>query len=332
MNEPPVPTDLPAAPGAGAGGHLRVLVVDDEADARGFLRLELEQAGFAVRTAASGEEALATIMADRPDVVLLDVRMPGIDGFQTCEVLRRQDLELPVIFMTGLGETEHILKGFQAGGTDYVTKPVTAAVVVARILAHGRTARMMRATREAIDSSDQLMLAFDSDSRVLWVNEALEKMARGLGTQDPVLAQMPLPPWLTPLEELWRDGGMVSFQAGPMSLLAQRLDEPNAAVCVARLEPVVDARARPRPVVRMTARESEVLLWVTRGKTNRDIAEIIGVSPRTVNKHLEHIFEKLGVETRTAAAAIGSKMDLGDSPSSPSVPTSPGDARRPHRS
>ena len=54
----------------------------------------------------------------------------------------------------------------------------------------------------------------------------------------------------------------------------------------------------------MTARESEVLLWVTRGKTNRDIAEIIGVSPRTVNKHLEHVFEKLNVETRTAAAAI----------------------------
>ncbi len=60
----------------------------------------------------------------------------------------------------------------------------------------------------------------------------------------------------------------------------------------------------------LTAREGEVLLWVSRGKTNRDIADILGMSPRTVNKHLEHIFEKLGVETRTAAAAAARNLQL----------------------
>ena len=64
--------------------------------------------------------------------------------------------------------------------------------------------------------------------------------------------------------------------------------------------------------VRLTARESEVLLWVARGKTNRDIADILGMSPRTVNKHLEHIFEKLGVETRTAAAAAARRLRIDD--------------------
>jgi DNA-binding CsgD family transcriptional regulator len=62
---------------------------------------------------------------------------------------------------------------------------------------------------------------------------------------------------------------------------------------------------------RLTARETEVLLWVARGKTNRDIAEILGMSPRTVNKHLEQVFEKLGVETRTAAAAAAQRLQLG---------------------
>jgi len=58
----------------------------------------------------------------------------------------------------------------------------------------------------------------------------------------------------------------------------------------------------------LTHRESEVLSWVAKGKTNRDIADILGMSPRTVNKHLEHIFDKLGVETRSAAAAIGARF------------------------
>jgi DNA-binding CsgD family transcriptional regulator len=71
------------------------------------------------------------------------------------------------------------------------------------------------------------------------------------------------------------------------------------------------APAAPPAASRLTARETEVLLWVARGKTNRDIAEILGMSPRTVNKHLEHVFEKLGVETRTAAAAAAQRLQLG---------------------
>ncbi|HYF57970.1 MAG TPA: helix-turn-helix transcriptional regulator, partial [Burkholderiaceae bacterium] len=71
-----------------------------------------------------------------------------------------------------------------------------------------------------------------------------------------------------------------------------------------------DASSAWRPPA-LTGRETEVLLWVARGKTNRDIAEILGMSPRTVNKHLEHVFEKLGVETRTAAAAAAARLRIG---------------------
>ena len=90
--------------------------------------------------------------------------------------------------------------------------------------------------------------------------------------------------------------------------------EPNGTLVVAALAP--DGREMPGAdaLPRLTARESEVLLWVARGKTNRDIADILGMSPRTVNKHLEHIFEKLGVETRTAAAAAARRFRLDGAP------------------
>lgn len=291
---------------------MRVLLVDDSPDAQGFLRHELEQAGISVVTATSGEQALALLPAKAVDAVLLDVLMPGgIDGFETCVRLRRHDRSLPVIFMTGLGETEHIVKGFQAGGNDYVTKPVTAAEVVARLGAHTRTARLVRATRDAIDAADQAMLAIDSQGLLLWANARTRDLLAAHGLQAAIAELHPLPPPLAPLLALRTDEDPVQLSLGGAPLRASRLDEPNPSVCVIRVEPAGGA-APARPIHTMTARESEVLLWVTRGKTNRDIAEIIGISPRTVNKHLEHIFEKLGVETRTAAAAVASKLDLGN--------------------
>ncbi|MFT4099986.1 MAG: response regulator [Burkholderiaceae bacterium] len=293
---------------------MTVLIVDDHADSRAFLQHELERAGFIVRTAGSGEQALAAIASARPDAVLLDVVMPGIDGFETCVRIRRRDRDLPILFMTGLGETEHILEGFRSGGNDYVPKPVRASELAARLGAHTRTARLVRATRDAIDSSEQMMLAIDARGVLLWANTRMIGLADGLGPGYALAELGPLPSWLSPIEALLQDPSMLSIKAGPMTLHAQRLDEPNPSVCVVRLDAApheADGVRPPRPIDRMTARESEVLLWVTRGKTNRDIAEIIGISPRTVNKHLEHIFEKLGVETRTAAAAIASKMDLG---------------------
>jgi len=79
-------------------------------------------------------------------------------------------------------------------------------------------------------------------------------------------------------------------------------------VLLRRVALALDPAQRRLSVAALTPRETEVLSWLAKGKTNRDIADILGMSPRTVNKHLEHIFEKLGVETRTAAAAIASSL------------------------
>src|SRR5262245_44603711 len=102
-----------------------VLVIDDSPDSLRFLTDALDSAGMTVLVATDGEEALARVNEVRPDVVLLDALMPGLDGFETCRRMKADPRfrDLPVIFMTALSETEHVVEGLAAGGVDYVTKP-----------------------------------------------------------------------------------------------------------------------------------------------------------------------------------------------------------------
>ncbi len=191
------------------------LIVDDVPENLALLSDALSEAGYTVLVATDGLSALDLLQRVTPDIILLDAVMPGIDGFETCRRIKeRGELRhVPVMFMTGLTETEHVVQGFDAGGLDYVTKPIAPAEVLARAASHIRNARL--------------------------------------------LAQV------------------------------------TSAGYVASIEQY-----------QLTPRETDVLAWVAKGKTNRDIGEILGMSPRTVNKHLEHIYVKLGVETRSAAAAL----------------------------
>jgi DNA-binding NarL/FixJ family response regulator len=290
--------------------RIEVLVVDDQADALRLLEIELTAAGLRVRTADSGEAALAAIKSLRPDAVLLDVKMGGMDGFETCQCIREIDEDLPIVFTTGLGETEHIVRGFEVGGTDYVTKPVSAAEVVARLMTHTRISRMVRATREAVDALELPMLAVGS-GRLLWLNQSARSLLqRVLPPHEPLNEDSELPVSLKPIAAAGALPCVLSWPA--LTLRADAVSEADAAVTVVSLVVVHEGPAQPAwATPRLTSRETEVLLWVARGKTNRDIADILGMSPRTVNKHLEHVFEKLGVETRTAAAAAAQRLQIG---------------------
>ena len=295
--------------------RLEVLVVDDQPDALRLLERELTDAGLAVRTANSGEAAVLAVRERCPDAVLLDVQMGGINGFQTCEQLRQMHEDLPIIFTTGLDESDDIVRGFEVGGTDYVTKPVSAPVVVARLMAHTRVWRMMRATREAVQALEVPMLAADA-GRLLWLNRAarvlLQECLPGITLAD----DSPLPAALQGIVQDGVEGEAMRIELGGTALQVNPVSEAGAnlrVVSLTRLERAaqVGSAAPQAASTKLTARETEVLLWVARGKTNRDIAEILGMSPRTVNKHLEHVFEKLGVETRTAAAAAAQRLQLG---------------------
>lgn len=276
-----------------------ILLVDDTPSSLGHLYQSLENAGYSVVVALDGKSALERLELVLVDAVLLDAVMPGLSGFETCQRIKANPnlAHLPVIFMTGLAETENIVNAFDSGGVDYVVKPVRVEEVLARLQTHIRNARVARLAREAVDVAGFGVVLIDSQGRVAWQSP----QARALLGEDEkdidfltLLSSTEIAPSLPGRGDISiRNLGQVGLGETMLLLAQNNLRNGDTA----RL---LDAA--------LTQRESEVLSWVAKGKTNRDIAEILGMSPRTVNKHLEHIFDKLGVETRSAAAAIGARF------------------------
>jgi len=289
-----------------------ILIIDDQPAMLNLLIEAFEPAGFNVLVALQGEMALTLLNQITPDVILLDARMPGIDGFETCRRLKlRPAFALtPVIFMTGLSETESIVQGLQAGGVDYVTKPVAPNEVIARVKVHLANAQITRSAQHAMDASGRYLLATNDEGQVRWCTA---QAARLLGDITPAT---PLPPnviaWLKARVNGTKDNVPETIIIGVGALGQERRIEISLIGALAPDEYLLRLVAlnqdqdldRLHARVKLTRREAEVLLWLARGKSNRDIGQILDVSHRTVNKHLEQIYPKLGVEGRTAAVAL----------------------------
>ena len=119
----------------------RVLVVDDEPNIRELVQVALKFHGCAVTTGATGGDALRLAESDRPDLIVLDVMLPDIDGFEVCRRLRASDNEVPIIFLTARDTTSESITGLTLGGDDYITKPVSVEALAARVRAVLRRAR-----------------------------------------------------------------------------------------------------------------------------------------------------------------------------------------------
>jgi len=137
-----------------------ILIVDDNATNLKVISDYLKNFGFGIMVARSGEIALKRVQYALPDIILLDIMMPGIDGFETCERLKANvhTKDIPVIFMTALSETEDKIKGFQAGAVDYVTKPLQYSEVLARVNTH---LKIRELTRSLQDQNEQLQRLTD---------------------------------------------------------------------------------------------------------------------------------------------------------------------------
>ena len=286
-----------------------ILVVDDTPETLGFLTDTLDDAGFTVLIATDGESALALVDQITPDLVLMDALMPGMDGFETCRRLKNEKLlsHVPVVFMTGLSETEHVVQGLAAGGVDYVTKPIIVEELLARIRVHLTNARIAHGTRVALDATGRFLLATDQTGRLLWCTpKAKQLLAELFPTTLNPGASLP-PAILEQLKQLRQPAAKASarLEVGQRRVELSFLSSIGPDELLFRLAEVTAGGDEQllQQTLQLTSREAEVLLWISRGKSNREIGEILNISPRTVNKHLEQVFVKLGVENRASAAA-----------------------------
>ncbi|MGH8780251.1 response regulator [Paraburkholderia sp.] len=311
-------------------GKPTVLIVDDVPDNLALLSDTLQASGYAVLVALDGQAALQCLARITPDVVLLDALMPGMDGFETCRHIKAdpRNRHLPVIFMTALTDSEHVVQGFRVGGIDYVTKPVKPSEVTARIAAHVRRSQQHRQADMVLQIGMRAALVAAADGEIRWQSDlARRRIARyALDAQsgeipadidDPVAVAAGsgyLPPMLAQWLARWIAAGadpQAAFETTVAGVrrVARVLGPATQDDWLIVLEEFDDVEQSAALAAQfgLTAREAEVLLWLSRGKTNRDIGEIVGMAPRTVNKHLEHLFVKLHVETRAAAAAIAAR-------------------------
>jgi DNA-binding response OmpR family regulator len=286
-----------------------ILLIDDSSDELTMLADAMDSAGYAALKAECGEKGLDLARRQTPQLIVLDAVMPGLDGFETCRQLKadRDCAHIPVMFMTGLTETRHVLSALQAGGVDYVTKPVIITELLARMRVHIANSRMAMGARIGLDASGRHLLAVDRDGQILWLTpQAHAVLSAGFPgyDRDSSMRESLTQQFALLISPSARSGVLDTVHGASLSL--EYLCESNPNDFLFRLAQFdgSDKQAMLRDRFGLTEREAQVLLRLTHGKSNTEIGEILLISPRTVNKHLEHIFIKLGVENRVAASSI----------------------------
>lgn len=289
-----------------------VLVVDDSPDSLSLINDALESAGIDVLVALEGRQALTIARKMKPDMILMDAIMPNMDGFEACRLLKSDPAlaSIPVIFMTGLTDTSDVVKGLEAGGVDYLTKPINPDELLARMRVHLTNARMTSSAQSALDSTGQHLITVSARGELRWATpQSYALMAKA--QIDEITRKSRLEPQIAQWLEHQPDNGNVFVLKDlgyPLSVkLVDRHDNQEMLLKLIDGERPTGA-AMLREHLKLTERESEVLYWIANGKANREAAEILSMSPRTVNKHLEQVFTKLGVENRTAAAGIALRL------------------------
>ncbi|WP_347986621.1 response regulator transcription factor [Methylomonas sp. AM2-LC] len=289
-----------------------VLIVDDTPGNLALLSDTLSEACYRVLVATDGASAIEQIQYIKPDIILLDVMMPGIDGFETCNRIKANpDTEsIPILFMTGLSELDHLLRGFHEGALDYIVKPIRPAEVLVRIEVHLTQTRNLHRAESILIDSEFAALSIDSTGCIdwmtpaanLWLLDFLKSQPHLSACQLGDLIPAPLLLWF----QSWREQKAEAIYTSSNQALTASIStcqHPNKYLIQLHRNETANSwdAEELKQKLKLTFREAEILMWISRGKTNKEIGLILNTSPRTVNKHLEHIFEKLGVSTRAAA-------------------------------
>ncbi|MBL9205217.1 MAG: response regulator transcription factor [Opitutaceae bacterium] len=296
-----------------------VLLVDDVPENLSLLIDTLRDAGYEIRVAESGERALKQLPNIAPDLVLLDVMLPGINGFETCRQMKADSRwrEVPVLFVTALNDVTEKVRGFEAGGVDYLTKPFHPQEVLARVTAHLQLAALRRelerknaelseevalrleAERQLHQSLDRALVVATGEGLVVFsTHQATQLLTRLFPESPPARLPPALLAWVRtpePRPEEIKPQVRIRFFSEPginrsfVLLLEDLAWQPKVDRLIA---------------LGLTPREAEVLFWFAEGKGAPEIALIIGVSHNTARKHAQRVLEKLGVENRLAAVRL----------------------------
>ena len=195
-----------------------LLVVDDNPTNRLFVQAALEPEGYTVVQASDGRQALSLAPALQPSLILLDVRMPEMDGYQVCMALKRleQTRHIPVIFLTGSEEPDAEQRAFDAGGSDFIAKPLRVSTLLARVRTHVALHAQRRSLegmfRDVVEFAPVAFLFADSDGCVVSANALA---SRQLGYVRSNMVGMALSELLPAIDAHWPRQGMASSPAGP---------------------------------------------------------------------------------------------------------------------
>ena len=310
---------------ADAGGAARphILIVDDLPANLGVLLGVLDGAGYEVLVATSGEGALARLAYMQPDLILLDVNMPGLDGYETCRQLKADARwrEVPVLFLTAQDDPVDKVRGFEAGAVDYITKPLHAEEVLARVRTHLQIrwlqqalaeknelletamARRLEAEAQLQQSLDRAVVVVDAAGRMEFCTRLAHRL---LARYFPTHADAEvLPPSMVAWLDAGPAGGPWKTEQAESRLEVQLFasGQPGSALMLLLEEKLRTVNSPSRLLqLGLTAREAEVLYWAAHGKSNQEVAIILSASLNTIKKHVANLLVKMGAETRLTAA------------------------------
>jgi signal transduction histidine kinase len=231
-----------------------VLIVDDIPTNLGVLFDYLRESNFKVLIAEDGEDALIQVNYAKPDIILLDIMMPGIDGLETCRRLKAQEetKDIPVIFMTALAETVDKVKGLKLGAVDYITKPVQAEEVLARLTTHLTIRKLQRDLQQQVQLRDKLIAELDAFAHTV-AHDLKNPLGIIVGYADYLVEHLTTfncdEDTLTVMGDISRFGQRCASIIDALLLLASVRQEEMELMPLSMSEIISEVQARLQPII-----------------------------------------------------------------------------------
>jgi len=318
-----------------------ILIVDDTPIDLQVLAMMLSKEDYQIGVATNGRQALNTVEKIYPDLVLLDIMMPEMNGFEVCNMLKKSSIrDIPVIFLTVKDGTEDILKGYEAGAVDYVTKPFNSAELLARVRTHIELKRKIDSEKNLISkltatleerkqAEEALRQAHDNLERlveertaelVLKNRQLMEEIGERRRAEEALeIKSKNLEEFNTALKVLLkqREKDKIELEewvlANIKSLIMPHVEKlkkigmknkaaAHLSILETNLRDITSSFSQrlSSKYLNLTSKEIQIANLVKDGKTSKDIGELLNVSERTIDFHRKNIRNKLGLQNRKA--------------------------------